>query len=147
MVRLFIVDVQFVVRVPVGVTLVPTARDAAVADPAPAIVPVTLALVTSGNVIAAVTVNRIPELTLTVDPLPIVIELHVLLPSTVRVNPAPMTISSVAAGIVPPGHGAPATVELQLPVPVVVIVAAIAVAPSATISTNIVSKTIKLGNM
>ncbi len=38
-----------------------------------------------------------------------------------------MTISSVAAGIVPPGHGAFAVVELQLPEPVVVIVAAVAV--------------------
>ena len=52
------------------------------------------------------------------------IELQVLFPLTVSVKPSPIIMSSPAAGMVPPGHGKPATVELQLPLPVVVIVPA-----------------------
>ena len=75
------------------------------------------------------------EFTLRVDPLPSFIELHVRLPSTVRVKPAPMTMSSVACGMVPPGHGALGVAELQFPVPVVVTVAAnVAVVISKTVA-------------
>ena len=51
-------------------------------------------------------------------------EAQVLFPSTVNVKPLPTTISSVVAGMVPPGQGALGVVELQLPEPDVVTVAA-----------------------
>ncbi len=51
------------------------------------------------------------------------IELQVRFPSTVRVKPCPIIMSSPGSGRMPDGHGAPGTVELQLPLPVVVIVA------------------------
>ena len=104
--------------------LFPTDSDAALIDPAPLKVPVALAAARFGNVMEVVTVNVTVVLTVSVEPLPTVIELQVLLPSTVSVNPAPMTMSSVLAGIVPPGHGALGVVELQFPLPVVVTVAA-----------------------
>lgn len=50
-------------------------------------------------------------------------ELLVPLPSTVKVNPLPIFISSVERGIFPPVHVALGVVELQLPLPVVVIAA------------------------
>lgn len=49
---------------------------------------------------------------------------QVRLPSTVSTSCGPITMSSVAAGITPPGQGAFGTVELQLPLPPVVMVAA-----------------------
>lgn len=73
---------------------------------------------------AVVTDNNTPLLTERVEPFPTEIEFAVRSLLTVRVNPAPITMSSVVAGITPPGQGAFGVVELQLPEPVVVMVAA-----------------------
>jgi hypothetical protein len=119
------VEVTVTVWEEVG-TIVPAMLiDAAFTVPKPEIVPVVLAAARLGNESAFVTVRTIAVFTVRVEPLPTVIELQVLAPSTVKVNPAPITMSSVAAGMTPPGHGAFTTVELQLPDPVVVIVAAL----------------------
>ena|SRR5689334_3484571 len=90
--------------------------------PAPATVPVVLADAALGNERLVVIVRTMPVFTLIVEPFPTCRELHVRLPSTVRVKVAPTTMSSVAVGIIPPGQ---TDVELQFPEAIVVIVAAL----------------------
>lgn len=122
------VEVKVVVYVwpfaPPEVVTSPTLKLAHVTLPEPDNVPVTFVALICGNVKEAVTVSVTEELIDKVEPFPIVMALHVRFPSTVRVNPAPIMISSVVAGMVPPGQGALGVVELQSPFPAVVIVAA-----------------------
>lgn len=87
-------DVTVTVAEAVGATVPATLSDAALIEPAPLRVPVVLPEAEFGKVMEVVTVNVKPELTVSVEPFPTVIELQVLLPSTVSVNPAPMTMSS-----------------------------------------------------
>ncbi len=75
-----IVEVRLCVRVAlavVGAVLFPTTSVAAAIDPAPLIVPVAFAVARLTDVIDVVTVNKIPEFTVSVEPLPIVMELQV----------------------------------------------------------------------
>jgi hypothetical protein len=90
--------------------------------PAPLIVQALFAAAELFKVTEVVTVSTTLTFTASVPEVLLkAMELHVLLPSTVNVNPVPIIISSVVKGIVPPGQGALGVVELQFPLPVVVI--------------------------
>jgi len=73
-------------------------REAAVIVPAPLKVPVIEVVRTGGKVMEVVTVNVKVLLTVSVEPLPIIIELIVPVPPTVRVTPSQIEITSAAVG-------------------------------------------------
>jgi hypothetical protein len=119
------VEVIRVVRLePEGLTVLPTLTKAQFIVPKPLIVHALFAEVELFKVIEVVTVRTTLAFTASVPEVLLKeMELQVLLPSTVKVNPAPIIMSSLVEGIVPPGHGALGVVELQFPLPVVVTVA------------------------
>jgi hypothetical protein len=107
---------------PEGVTALPTLTETQFIVPAPLIVQALFAVAELFKVTEVVTVSTTLTFTASVPEVLLkAMELHVLLPSTVNVNPVPIIISSVVKGIVPPGQGASGVVELQFPLPVVVI--------------------------
>lgn len=98
------------------------------APPPTVVVPLTANVLKASKMAPFPIVNELvivnAAFTVITEPFPPVRELQVRVPSTVKVKPFPTTISSVGAGIIPPGQGASGIVELQFPLPVVTMVAA-----------------------
>lgn len=136
------VSVQVIVEAIVGVVVPPTAKEAQLTVPEPAIVADVATVALFCRVIPVDTVNKTLAFTVIVAGVELELlnatELIVAFAVTVIASPARMITSSVLCGTVPPGQGALAVVEFQLPLPAVVTVAAL---PPMVAANNMTRKT------